>query len=254
MSMGNAVGDKRRILILGGTAQARQLATALGQTGHAVTTSLAGRTATPTLPAGEIRIGGFGGVEGLAAYMRQTGTDLIVDATHPFAARISANAAAASQVTGIPLIRLERPQWQKPEGAIWVEVPDMASAVAALPAGARVLLTIGRQDLAPFFPRTDCHFIARMIDIPEGLPATWTIIAARGPFTQEAEEALLGEHKITHLVSKNAGAAEVAAKLDAAARLAIPVVMVARPALPPAQIVASVPEALEAIGRAFRSD
>lgn len=244
MDHGNDDGAAGRLLILGGTGEARALAALLAEAGRLVTTSLAGRTGAPLLPAGEVRIGGFGGPEGLAAYLTRNRIARLVDATHPFAARISAHAVAASAATGIPLIRLERPAWTPPPGARWIGVPDMDGAVGALPAGARVLLTVGRQQLAGFSRRRDCRFVARMIEVPPGLDPDWTVITGRGPFTLAGESALMETHAITHLVSKNSGGGQTAAKLEAAARLGIVTVMVERPLLPPARTAASIEEAL----------
>lgn len=251
--MGNDNALQRRILILGGTGEARALAGALIAAGHAVTSSLAGRTTSPILPPGDTRIGGFGGATGLADYLTDHGFDLLVDATHPFAADISTNATAAAASASVPFLRCERAPWPRPDGAVWVEVPDMVSAANALPKGARVFLTVGRQELAPFLTRPDCRFLARMIEIPPGLPSDWDALSDRGPFTYDNEMALLRAHDITHLVSKNSGGAQVAAKLEAAADLKIPVMMIARPPLPPARTVASVPEALDAIALIFRN-
>lgn len=253
MNMGNAIGTGRRVLILGGTGEARELAGQLFASGHAVTSSLAGRTHAPILPPGAVRIGGFGGVDGLTTYLNANQIDLVVDATHPFAAQISTNAVHAAAAACVPLVRIERPQWKRPEGAAWVEVADMSEAANGLPRGARVLLTIGRQELSPFLAQTDRVFVARMIEVPPDLPHHWTIIADRGPFTVPDETALLARHAITHLVSKNSGGALAAAKLEAAANLSIPVIMVARPILPDAQTVVSVEEAGTTIARLFQT-
>lgn len=225
---------RKTILILGGTGEARAIASALVARGHDVTSSLAGRTNSPLLPEGEVRIGGFGGVEGLAAYLQHHAVSLLIDATHPFAAQMSANAVAASARANVPLIRFERAGWERPDGASWVEVDNMEEAASALPSGAKVLLTIGRQEVGAFYGRQDCQFVARVIEEPEGLPSGWTLIKERGPFSVEAEKALLAAHSITHLVSKNSGGDLAAGKLMAAAQLNVPVVMVRRPALPDA--------------------
>lgn len=240
MSMGNDGTATRRILILGGTGEARALATLLVERGHTVTSSLAGRTRQPERPIGAVRIGGFGGVAGLAAYLDAYRIEVLIDATHPFAAQISANAAQAARAVGVTLIRIERPQWKRPEGAQWIEVDDMDAAAKVLPGGANVLLTIGRQELAPFMARADCRFVARMIEVPEGVPERWRVVAERGPFAPETERALMQAEAITHLVSKNAGGDQTAAKIEAAAQLGIPVVMVRRPLLPPALVAHSV--------------
>lgn len=228
------------ILILGGTGEARQLAQRLVALGHDVTTSLAGRTEHPIMPHGKVRAGGFGGAKGLADTITAQGCTHLIDATHPFAAQISANAVAAQAMTGVPLIRLQRPHWEQPEGAVWIDVPTMQDAAEVLPAASRVLLTIGRQEVSAFFGRRDCQFVARVIEAPDAAPDDWTVLTARGPFALADEIALLREYGITHLVSKNAGGPQAAAKLEAAATLGVPVVMVQRPHLPEAETVASV--------------
>jgi len=253
MNWGNRDTATRRILILGGTTEARELAGTLVDAGYEVITSLAGRTDTPRFPEGIVRIGGFGGKEGLAAYLTSSHIGMVIDATHPFAAQISANAVAAASSAKVRLLRLERPAWQKPEGAIWLEVGRTLDAVHALPRDARVLLTVGRQDLGQFLAHTKCRYIARMIEVPPGLPADWAVIAARGPFTLEGELELMVSHGITHLVTKNSGGAQVAAKLAAAARLSIPIIVIGRPRLPKAETVDSVARASEAIALIFRT-
>lgn len=253
MENGNDHGRKRRILILGGTGEARALATSLVAMGHDVTTSLAGRTRAPLLPPGAVRIGGFGGIDGLAAYLAKTRPHLLVDATHPFAATISANAVAASGVAGTPLLRLVRQPWSRPGGAVWLKAATMADAASSLPRGARVLLTIGRQEVEAFFPRTDCWFLARMIEHSPAIPADWTVLTAQGPFDQQGEKHLLVEHGITHLVSKNAGGPQTYAKIAAAAELGVPVLMVSRPGLAQARTVRTVAQALSVIADLCRN-
>ena len=242
MSPRNADTPRFRALILGGTAEARALAQAMVAAGLDVTTALAGRTATPLGLPGHVRTGGFGGAHGMITALIEGGYHALIDATHPFAAAISANAAEAAAVTGLPFLRLSRPAW--PDRPGWLVVPGLAEAAASLPPGASVLLAIGRQGIAPFASRPDCRFVARMIEAPDDVPEDWTLLFERGPFTRETEMRLQREHRITHLVSKNSGAAAVAAKLDAAERLGVTVVMVARPALPPAPEVATVAAAL----------
>lgn len=234
-----------RILILGGTGEARRLASALLAQGHDVTSSLAGRTSAPLLPQGEVRIGGFGGADGLAGFLREGAFSHLIDATHPFAARISANAVAASAQAGVQLIRLEWPAWQEPPDAGWIAVDTIADAAEALPHGAKVLLTIGRQEVGEFFGRIDCRFVARVIEIPEDVPEDWEVFAARGPFSLADETELMDAHSITHLVSKNSGSEQAAAKLEAAAALGVQVVMVSRPVLPEAVTVGSIEEFLK---------
>jgi precorrin-6A/cobalt-precorrin-6A reductase len=253
MNWGNRDTTTRRILILGGTTEARELAGMLAGGGYEVITSLAGRTDTPRVPTGIVRIGGFGGREGLAAYIKANSIDMLVDATHPFAAQISVNGVAAASDAGVPLIRLERPVWEKPDGATWIEVGAAQDAADALPRGARVLLTVGRQELGPFLARTSCHYTARMIEVPAGLPDDWDVIAARGPFTLGGELNLMEARGITHLVTKNSGGSQVAAKLAAAAQLSIPIIVIGRPKLPKAETVDSVVRARETIARIFRT-
>ncbi|HEX3349836.1 MAG TPA: cobalt-precorrin-6A reductase [Acetobacteraceae bacterium] len=225
-----------RILLLGGTSEASALARLLaGDARFAPTLSLAGRTRTPALPPIAHRIGGFGGPEGLADYLRVTDTDAIIDATHPFATRISANAAIAAQKTGVPLVRLTRPPWEPQQGDIWIPVDDMSRAAIALgPMPQRVLLTVGRQELAPFRAAPQHHYLIRSVDAPgmTELPARADVITARGPFAEADEIALMRERRIEVLVTKNSGAAATAAKLSAARRLGIPVVMIERPPEP----------------------
>lgn len=232
------------ILILGGTGEARKLAGGLVALGHDVTSSLAGRTQSPLLPEGRVRIGGFGGANGLADFLRAGRFTHMVDATHPFAAQISANAVAASASTGVRLLRLERPAWECPEGAEWIEVSSIGEAAARLPAGAKVLLTIGRQEVDAFAGRHDCHFVARVIDAPGMVPTHWTVLKARGPFALNDEIELMRTHGISHVVSKNSGGAQAAAKLTAAATLGLQVVMVRRPAPPEARTVADIEAAI----------
>jgi len=234
-----------RILILGGTVEARDLANRLTDAGHGVVTSLAGVTQVPQLPKGEVRRGGFGGSEGLAAYLRPGGFSTVVDATHPFAVQISRHAAAAAKACGLPLYRLERPAWVAEAGDQWIGVASIAAAVAALPEGARVFLTIGRKEVAPFLARVDLRGLIRTIESPTVvLPPQWRLILVRPPFAVAGEMELLTQNRITYLVSKNAGGEETRAKLLAAREIKIPVVMIARPQKPAAIILSSVGEAL----------
>lgn len=237
-----------KILILGGTGEARALAERLLGLGHAVTTSLAGRTTAPLLPGGETRIGGFGGSDGLAAFLRAGRFGRLVDATHPYAGTISRNAVRAADAAGIPLVRLLRAPWPEPEGASWLHVPDAEAAARLLPPGARVFLTTGHGGLAAFLARADCSFLVRLIEPPAfPLPAHARAVLTRPPFSLEGETAVMTAEAITHLVSKNSGGSQTAAKLDAAQRLGIPVIMIDRPAYEPATETASVEAALKAI-------
>jgi precorrin-6A/cobalt-precorrin-6A reductase len=238
----------KRVLILGGTGEGAKLATqaALLQ-GVEVITSLAGRTRRPVTPSGRVRIGGFGGDAGLVDYMREQRIDLLIDATHPFAAQISFNAATAAHVCGLPHLLLVRPPWAPMEGDHWIEVESIADAVSVLPSVAqRVLLTTGRQDLAAFALLKDLWFLMRMIDpptpdtpVPPGM-----LVLERGPFALEDERELLQTYAIGVIVSKNSGGDATYAKIRAARELALPVVMVQRPPAPAGAQVAAVEEAL----------
>lgn len=191
------------------------------------------------MPNGEVRVGGFGGEEGLYAYLKSGNFVAVADATHPFAAQISQHGFSAARRAGIPYLRLEREPWLPVAGDHWVGVPTIASAVGALPSGSRVLLTIGRKEIAPFLARGDISGIARMIEkSPLPMPANWQVILARPPFSFKAESDLLTKHRITHLVTKNAGGAQTEAKLLAARELNLPVIMIARPAKPEGQTFA----------------
>ena len=219
-----------RILLLGGTAEARVLAARLSAAGHAVTLSLAGRTRAPLLPDCALRVGGFGGAEGLARALDDA--DLLVDATHPFAARISAHARAAAAATGTPLLALDRPPWQPVPGDRWTRVPDMAAAAAALgPARRRVFLAIGRQEVAAFRGAPQHAYLIRSVEPPDpaDLPPDSQTLLARGPFAEPAERALLAASRIETLVAKNSGGAATYGKIAAARALGLPVVLVDRP-------------------------
>ncbi|MDE2384682.1 MAG: cobalt-precorrin-6A reductase [Alphaproteobacteria bacterium] len=233
-----------RILILGGTGLARQAADALVARGAHVVTSLAGVTRTPHLPKGEIRTGGFGGAEGLATYLRNNAFDWVVDATHPFAAQMPVHAALACAAAGVRLLRLEAPAWIAQAGDDWRMAPTIAAAVLALPSQSKAAVTVGRKEIGIFFARADLSGIARMIEPPEqAVPPTWQLLLERPPFSLAAEVDLLRAGNIQFLVSKNAGGPRVA-KLDAAAALAIPVIMVQRPAKPVVPTAATVDELL----------
>ncbi|MDD7939904.1 cobalt-precorrin-6A reductase [Actinomycetospora lutea] len=231
----------RRVLVLGGTAEARELATRLAGRGDEVTTSLAGRTRHPRLPGGEVRTGGFGGVDGLAAALGDV--DVLVDATHPFAATMTAHAAAAAARTGTPLLVLRRPGWTAGPGERWTRVPSLASAARAIPAGARVLLATGRQGVEAFVD-VNAWFLVRAIEAPGVLPARAELVLARGPFALDDERALLDRHAITVVVAKDSGG-PTEAKLVAARERALPVLLVDRPPLPDGvDVVTSVEAAL----------
>ncbi|MEQ8965367.1 MAG: cobalt-precorrin-6A reductase [Azospirillaceae bacterium] len=248
--------EARRVLILGGTTEARALADVLhGLPGIAPITALAGRTAAPLLPKGEVRIGGFGGIEGLAAVLAEERPALLVDATHPFAARISANAVAAAGQAGVPLLRLERSPWTAEPGDRWTIVPDLAATAAALPvARSTVFLATGRQGLDAFAARPEHRYILRLVDPPaeDSLPVAAEVILARGPFDQDEEARLFRDRNVDIVVAKNAGGPASHAKIAAARSLGLPVILVARPALPAAPTVATVAEAVERVTAACR--
>lgn len=228
---------RRRILILGGTGEASALARRLARR-FDVTSSLAGRTAAPVRPEGQLRIGGFGGADGLARYVRAERTDAVIDALHPFAARMPWNAEAACRAAGVPLVRVERPAWTEAPGDRWVHVPDLAAAAAALAGSERIFLTTGRQELAPFAGLAGKWFLVRSIEPPGPLPFAGESVLARGPFTIAGEEALMRRFAIDTLVTKNSGAGATAAKLAAARALGLATVMVERPPKPPVPTVA----------------
>lgn len=238
------------ILLLGGTAEARALAARLDDAGVALTSSLAGRVARPRLPVGETRIGGFGGVAGLRAYLRDERVSAVVDATHPFAAGISANAAAACDAEGVPLLRLARPGWSEhPDADRWHWVDSHVDAAAlTVGLGSRPFLSIGRQGLAPFVePLRDVPALVRVVDEPEVvLPPAWTLLHSRGPYDLASERALLAEHGVDVVVTKDSGGSHTVAKLDAAGERGAAVVVVRRPPSPPgAETVSDVGSAAE---------
>lgn len=220
----------QKILILGGTAEARALAAQLIEEGHQVTTSLAGRTRDPILPVGSVRIGGFGGAAGLAAYLRQEGFDRIIDATHPFARRISENAIQAAAIADVPLEQRLRPRWTKQPGDRWRTVTTVEEAANALPAGATVFLALGRQYLDAFASRSDCRFVIRMVDPPEtALVFDDHILVLGKPGNDPDREGdLFTAHGVTHLVCRNSGGPAGYAKIVAARRLALPVIIIER--------------------------
>ncbi|WP_435604222.1 cobalt-precorrin-6A reductase [Streptomyces sp. bgisy130] len=255
--MPDAARPPRHVLILGGTTEARRLAAALApESALRVTTSLAGRVAAPRLPDGEVRIGGFGGPEGLARWLREHAVDALIDATHPFADTISHNAALAAATAHVPLLAVRRPGWVPGPGDDWHQVTSLDEAAAALPAlGSRIFLTTGRMGLAHFAHLTGPWFLVRSVDAPEPPhPPRMEVLLDRGPFTVEGERALLRAHRIDVLVTKDSGAAATAAKLTAAREAGIPVVVVRRPALPTGVPVAAHPaEALNWLRAHYRS-
>lgn len=224
----------KKILILGGTTEARQLAEKLVED-FRVTLSLAGRTESPVAQGVPVRSGGFGGADGLAAYLREAGIDLLIDATHPYAAQISANAAQASRLTGVPILALRRPGWKPVDGDRWTQVDTTGDAVHALGSTPRrAFLALGRQEVAAFEAAPQHHYLIRSVDPVEPKLAVpdATYLLARGPFREADERALLEEHRIDGVVSKNSGGEATYGKIAAARALGIEVVMVRRPILP----------------------
>ena len=233
-----------RLLLLGGTREAVELAVALAGDPRVETTySLAGRTRRPATVPAAVRSGGFGGPDGLAAYLREAGIGLLVDATHPYAAAISAHAAIACNLASVPRLVLHRRPWSRQPEDHWVEVPDAESAARALPAlGKRVLLTVGSRGLAPFIREEDIAFVVRAVEPPAPAldPARFEVVLARGPFDFDSERRLLESRAIDVVVSKNSGGEAAQPKLEAARALGLPVVMIARPPPPSGERVETV--------------
>lgn len=241
----------RTVLILGGTREAAVLAERLNnREGIRVVTSLAGRTENPAPVAGEVRIGGFGGAEGLAAYLKEGAIDLLVDATHPFAAHISENAARAVAETGTPRLVFVRPEWKPEPSDRWEMVDTTEAAAQALPANARAFLALGGQDLSAFRDRDDCWFLVRMIDAPAGplpLPAH-DVLVGRPAGDPVEEEDVLRDNAITHMVCRNSGGVAASAKLVAARDLGIPVIMIRRPPRPEGDVFTKLDDLVAVIG------
>lgn len=247
-----------RVLLLGGTSEARQLTERLlGDPHYDVVLSLAGRTAQPDLLEGlPVRIGGFGGVAGLAAHIARERFDYVIDATHPFAAQISANAVSACVEVNVPLLALERPAWAQERGDTWMCFDTVEEAVAALPkTPQRIFSGLGRLSLSALAAAPQHHYVIRVIDpIQEPLPfPNATVICARGPFKREDDLALLRAHNIECVLSKNSGGDAAYAKIAAARDLGIPVFMIERPMIPRRRTVASVVQAMTELDTHYAS-
>lgn len=248
-------GPPEKILVLGGTSEGRELANLISAAGLDVVTSLAGRVKRPRLPDGEVRIGGFGGPQRMGRYLLENRIGLVIDATHPFAERISASAVDASSSTGIPLLRLNRPAWEPGPGDEWVSVASADEAARIVQERfKRPLLTIGRQNLAAFAGDARSSYLIRCVEPPEGrLPRRYLLMFDRGPFDFDSEHSLLRRHRIDVVVTKNSGGDATSAKLEAARSLHIPVIMIERPPAPPVPTVHSVEEAARWIVEVFGS-
>jgi precorrin-6A/cobalt-precorrin-6A reductase len=240
-------------LILGGTTEATALCRALAEAGIGGTISFAGRVDRPVRQPLPQRIGGFGGPDGLAAYMRETRVTHLIDATHPFAAQMSCNAVIAAKAAGVPMIALTRAPWAPEPGDRWTRVPDIAGAVAALDGPAqRVMLAVGRMHLADFAPNPQHVYLLRLVDPPKGaLPFPQAnVVVSRGPFTVEGDLDLMRAHRIDTVVSKNAGGTGAHAKIAAARQLHLPVIMIDRPDVPPRPEAHSVDDVLRWLAHA----
>jgi precorrin-6A/cobalt-precorrin-6A reductase len=246
-----------RVLILGGTTEARQLAGRLaGRAGLDVIVSLAGRTASPAAQPVPVRVGGFGGAAGLADYLIRERIDFLVDATHPYAAVISANAVEAAQESKVPLIALRRPPWVAVAGDLWTEVADVGAAVRALgQTPRRVFVALGRNDLTAISNVSQHSYLIRSVDPvdpPLPLPQV-SYVTGRGPFSEAGDHALMSEHRIDAVIAKNSGGAATYGKIAAARALGVDVIMVRRPPAPDNRAVATVDEAMAWLDHALTS-
>jgi precorrin-6A/cobalt-precorrin-6A reductase len=233
-----------KVLILGGTTEASALARKVaGDARLAPLLSLAGRTTNPQPQPIPLRVGGFGGIDGLVTFLRNEAIDTVVDATHPYADQMSTHAVAACKETGVPLASLVRPEWTRGTGDRWQAVDNTEAAAHALGTEPRrVFLSLGRQDLHVFAQAPQHHYLARLIERPDQttLPPHLRLLQARGPFDRADEERLLRSERIDIMVSKNAGGAATYAKIEAARALDLPVVMIARPHKPAGIVMADV--------------
>lgn len=235
------------VLLLGGTTEAMQMGQALAVRGVRATISLAGRVKTPAEQPLPVRIGGFGGVDGLVDHLTAQGVTHVIDATHPFAAQMSANAVAACDALDLPLLALTRAPWQSGAKDRWIHVPDMDGAVAALAGPARrVFLALGRMNLPAFAAQPQHDYLVRLVDAPNRVPLPKAqVVVDRGPFEVEGDLALMRAHRTDLVVSKNAGGTGAQAKIIAARQLGLPVVMIDRPAIPARAEAHGVEEALD---------
>jgi precorrin-6A/cobalt-precorrin-6A reductase len=245
---GQLAASAMRVLILGGTTEASALAGLVaGDPRFDATLSLAGRTTAPRPQPIATRVGGFGGADGLARFLAEQDVAAVIDATHPYAARMSANAVAACRQAGVPLASLLREAWQARPGDRWQHVATAEAAAESLgPAPRRVFLTLGRQELHAFAAAPQHRYVARLIEPPRqaSLPPDLLLLRQRGPFDLAAERRLLHEHGIDVMVSKNAGGGATYAKIEAARGLGVPIIMIARPDKPAGDVVRSAEEAV----------
>jgi precorrin-6A/cobalt-precorrin-6A reductase len=250
--MTSSSARRLRVLILGGTSDANRLVEAVANDPHIdAVLSYAGRTENPRQPPIAWRVGGFGGIDGLVDYLRAEKIARVVDATHPFAAQMSAHAVSACSVASVPLLALERPPWQRAPGDHWIEVDDLAAAAEALgTVPRRVFLGIGRLHLETFAAHSQHAYLVRLVDPPRApLPLhSAEVIVARGPFGRADDRAMLTKFRADIIVAKNAGGNSASAKIEAARELALPVVMIRRPFVPARQKVDTVAEVLRWLG------
>jgi len=244
-----------RILILGGTTEARGLAERLAaRPGLDITLSLAGRTIAPVALPVPVRSGGFGGAAGLVAHLGREQIDVLIDATHPYAKVMSANAADAARQTGVPFLALRRPPWTRMHGDRWTEVDDVAGAVAALgPSSRRVFVALGRNELAPVLEAPQHHYLIRSVDPvepPLPLPRV-AYVTGRGPFSEADDHALLALHRIEVVIAKNSGGTATYGKIAAARALGLDVIMLRRPAVPAAAAAETVEDAMAWLDQAL---
>lgn len=241
---------KRPILLLGGTSEARRLADLLMREGYRVISSLAGVTSEPVMPKGEVRIGGFGGIEGMVEFIKQENVLAIADATHPFAAQITRNGFEAAKASELSYVRVERKPWKPLGSERWTRVGDVEAAVRALGKNARAFVAIGRKDLEQFAVRDDLSILARSIEEPEmEVPENWKFIQGRPPFSYEDERTLMAQSKVDTLVLKNSGGKAVSAKLQVARDLRMRIIMIERPELPDIRKVRKIEQVIQFLPR-----